>query len=175
MGKGMIPVDFESIYNEYFPKVYNYLYYRLLNRDQTDDLVSEVFTRAFEKLDSYDPDKGAISTWIFTIARNVLTDSFRRRRQVLPLDDQAMEISSGEDVELAYIKSEERKALHRELVKLSDLEREVIGMKFFQEKTNRKIASELNMNESTVSSTVYNTVRKLRKGLAQWEEGMVAL
>jgi RNA polymerase sigma factor (sigma-70 family) len=88
-----------------------------------------------------------------------------------------LEIPSDENPELEYIKSEERKMLYRELVKLSSLEREVISMKFFEEKTNRKIASELSMNESTVSSTVYNTIRKLRKGMAQYrdEEGAVAL
>ena len=169
-------MDFEAIYEENFSRVYNFIYYRLLSHDKTDDLVSEVFTRVFEKLDSYDPSKAALSTWIFTIARNAIIDEARRKRPCASLDEQVGEIPADQDVALEYIKSEERRALRQQLSKLSAQEREIISMKFFEEKTNRCIAGELNMNESTVSSTVYNSMRKLRKGLDEYRsEGRVAL
>jgi RNA polymerase sigma-70 factor (ECF subfamily) len=160
--------DFESIYERFFPKVYNYIYYRLLNRDRTDDLVSDTFTRVFEKLDTYDESKAKLSTWIFTVARNILTEEFRQHKQMVSLDDAGRaEIPLDYDLQLAYIQSEERRELYSLLARISARERELIAMKFFADMTNRKIAATLGMNESTVSSMVYNALRKLRKGLME--------
>ena len=168
-------MDFEALYSTYFPKVYNYIYYRLLNRDQTDDLVSVIFTRIFENLDSYDESKAHLSTWVFTIARNTLINESKKKRPSVSIDD-APDIPADTDLQLEYIRREERKALYRELMRLSEREREIIALKFFAEKTNRKIAEELVMNESTVGSVVFGAMKKLRRGLGeQIAEGRVTV
>ena len=159
--------DFESLYGEFFPKIYNYIFYRLLDRDQTDDLVSEVFTRAFEKLDTYDERKAQFSTWIFTIARNALIDEQRRKKEIASLDADVPDIPSSVDVQMAFIQGEERKALYSLIAKMNERDRDIIAMKYFAGMTNRKIAAELGMNESTVSSVVYNAMSKLRSGLRE--------
>ncbi|MCL2056546.1 MAG: sigma-70 family RNA polymerase sigma factor [Oscillospiraceae bacterium] len=158
--------DFESLYGEYFPKVYNYIFYRLLDRDRADDLVSEVFTRVFEKLDTYDEGKAKFSTWVFSIARNALIDELRRKKDVISLDeDDRPDIPSGFDLQLQYIQSEERRALYALLARINARDRDIIAMKYFAGMTNRSIAAELGMNESTVSSVLFNTIGKLREGM----------
>ena len=164
-------IDFESLYREYFPKVYNYIFYRLLDRDRADDLVSDVFLRVYENLDTYDENRGKLSTWIFTIARNALVDELRRAKQTISLDDGRPDLPSDIDVQLGYIQSEERKALYRQLAVLPDRERGILAMKYFGGLTNRKIAEETHMNESTVSSVVWNAMRKLREGLQEYSGG----
>ena len=159
-------VDIESVYREYFPKVYNYVYYRLLDRDRSDDLVSEIFVRIFEKQNRYDAEKGSVSAWVFRIAHNALVDDFRRKKEVLSIGGDEMDYQPDDcDIQLAVIQSEERKELYRLLAGMTARERAVLSMKYFADMTNRKIAAELDMNESTVSSVVWNAMRKLRKGM----------
>ena len=55
----------EEIYEEFFPRIYNYIYYRLLHREETEDLVSRIFLRVAEHLQEYDPKKAKLDTWIF--------------------------------------------------------------------------------------------------------------
>jgi RNA polymerase sigma-70 factor (ECF subfamily) len=153
------------MYREFFPKVYNYVYYRLLDRDRTDDLVSEVFVRVVEKIDTYDEGKAKMSTWIFRIAHNALVDEYRRRKDTASLDEEGLDVPSGDDVLFTIIKNDERRALHSALARLPGRDREIIAMKYFAGMTNRDIALELSMNESTVSSVVWNTLKKLREAL----------
>ena len=157
--------DIESVYREYFPKVYNYVYYKLLDRDRSDDLVSEIFLRIFEKRDSYDVEKGTLSAWIFRVAHNAVVDDFRRRKEVFSLGGGEMDLPDDCDIQLAVIQSEERKELYRLLAGMTARERAILSMKYFADMTNRDIAAALDMNESTVSSAVWNAMRKLREGM----------
>ncbi len=117
--------DFESLYGQYFPKVYNYIYYRLLNRDQTDDLVSEVFTRIFENLDAYDETKAKLSTWIFAITKNALLNEMHRKRPTVSLDallcENGVELPLDYDLQLSCIKSEERRKLYEFIVHMPSI------------------------------------------------------
>lgn len=61
----------EKMYEEYYPRIYNYIYYRTLNREITEDVVSDTFLKIMYKFEVYKPERGAFSTWIYTIARTV--------------------------------------------------------------------------------------------------------
>ena len=78
----------EEIYEEFFPRIYNYIYYRLLHREETEDLVSRIFLKVAEHLHEYDPKKAKLDTWIFRIAERTLIDHFRTRRSQLSLEDE---------------------------------------------------------------------------------------
>ena len=74
---------FEQMYGEYFPKIYNYVFYRLLNREETEDIVSEVFIKVARNVHTFDGRKASFKTWIYTITKNALTDHYRSRRTYL--------------------------------------------------------------------------------------------
>lgn len=155
---------FERMYEEYFPKIYNYVFYRLLNRGDTEDIVSEVFFKAAKNRYAFNPEKASLSTWLYTIAKNTLTDFYRKRRPEISLDDKNRNVEPVVDFEeqLKQISLEGRRALYSELTKLSERERVIIYYKFFEDYTNRKIAALLNMNENTVAAVLFRTLKKLR-------------
>ena len=82
------PLNFEKIYAEYFPKIYNFIFYRLLSREDTEDLVSEVFFKVAKNLDRFDEGKAKLKTWIYRIAQNTLIDFYRSRKIETSLDDE---------------------------------------------------------------------------------------
>ena len=65
-------MDAEQVYREYQPKVRAYVRGKIQEPHDVEDLVSAVFMKVVQKLDSYDPAKASVSTWVYTIARNRL-------------------------------------------------------------------------------------------------------
>ena len=65
-------MDAEQVYREYQPKVRAYVRGKIQDPHDVEDLVSAVFMKVVQKLDSYDPAKASVSTWVYTIARNGL-------------------------------------------------------------------------------------------------------
>ena len=72
------PIDFEQIYRDYHKNVYNYIYGQLLHREAAEDLTADVFVAVATHLGQFDPARGSLTAWIFTIARN-LTQNYRLR------------------------------------------------------------------------------------------------
>lgn len=155
---------FEQMYEEYFPKIYNYIFYRLLSREDTEDVVSEVFIKVAKYAHSFDSGKASFKTWIFTIAKNTLINHYRAAKNNLSLDDEeaGIEPSINFEEQLEQISTEKRRTLYEELSKLKEKERLIIYYKFFEGYNNRQIAMLFDMNDSTVGTIVSRTLKKLR-------------
>lgn len=161
------PLDMETIYNEYFSSVYNYVFYKLMNRENAEDVVSQVFMKVLTKLDTFDPEKASVKTWIFRITDNTLIDFYRKQRPVLSLDH---EESGLENVLYVHFDDQyeqevapERQALLNALKQLPERERMFIYYKYFENITNREIARKMNMNENTVSAIMARARKKLKE------------
>lgn len=71
-----------TLYRRHLDTIYRYIYTRVGNRPQAEDLTAEVFTRMLENLDGYDATQGDFRPWLYGIARHVLTDFWRRYYRV---------------------------------------------------------------------------------------------
>ena len=154
---------FEEMYHEYFPKIYNYIFYRLMSREDTEDIVSAVFFKVAQNARAFDPQKASFKTWIYRIAQNTLTDHYRKKKiQTVPEEEAGDAAAVNFEQQLSCIFSEKRKVIFSELASLSEKERLIIYYKYFEDYTNRKIAMMLEMNESTVGTVLSRGLRKLR-------------
>ena len=164
---GLRMLDVAEIYETYYARIYNFIFFKLLHRQITEDLVSEVFLKVVDHIDSYDPTKGEVSTWLYAIASNTLNDYLRRRNKTVSItldelhDDTKLSVDFSEQSSL--IKDEERRELYEALSKLDDRTRDIISEKYFLEKSIRTIAKEKDMNESTVSTLHNRGLAELRK------------
>jgi RNA polymerase sigma factor (sigma-70 family) len=163
IGSGAAEV-FAELYEQYLPKVYRYISYRITDMHLAEDLTSTVFEKALTRFKSYNPEKAHFSTWVFTIARNTLTDHYRtsRKEQPFPLDDPIAAASPELSPEEEGDRAEEIRLLNSCVARLSSPEQEIISLKFGAEMTNRQIARTLNLSESNVGIIIYRAVRKLR-------------
>ena len=80
-------INAEQIYLQYHDKVRAYVRGKIQDPHDVEDLVSAVFMKIVQKLDSYDPAKASVSTWVYTIARNTVTDHFRTRHTLVALSE----------------------------------------------------------------------------------------
>jgi len=159
-------VDWEAVYREELPRVFNYFRYRVPGRATAEDLTSATFEKAWRARDRYRRDRAAVSTWLLAIARNVAIDHFRRTRPELPLEnDVARDEETPETVALRQAHSRRLSAL---LGALPERERELLALKYGAGATNRAIAKITGLGESNVGTILHRTVASLR---ARWDEG----
>ena len=155
--------SFAGVYDDCFPKIYNYVRYRVGDAAAADDIVSRVFERALERFDRFDPSVGPAEAWLVAIARNAVNDHFRA-------GGRRMEIAEPEIERLAEpadAAAEDRRELFRALERLEDRDREILGLRFGAGMTNRAIAEHLGLGESHVGVIVYRAVKKLQGALAE--------
>lgn len=164
MGHGQLDNrHLEIIYEKHYSRVYNYFYYRLLNKEVTEDLTSEVFLKVIKKYHTYDKKKASIGTWINKIAENTLIDYYRAKKQELNIEDYEKYLMEDFEAQRKKLTDETNKLVYEMLATLSDQERELLYLKFYLEKSNKEIARILHLKTSTVSSRVFWIMKKLRK------------
>lgn len=71
-------IEFSEIYKEYYGGVYNYIFVRIRNIEDSQEMTNDVFLKVHEHLNIFDPEKSKLITWIFNIAKNKLIDYYRK-------------------------------------------------------------------------------------------------
>ncbi len=158
-------LDFEALFGLYYPKLYSYVRYRVDSLQEAEDLTALAFERALAHRASYDPAKGAFSTWLFRIARNAIINhqaQHRRRGAVIDLEEIADLPVETQSPEEAVIHKEVSQSLLRQVSALSPRDQDILALKFAGRLTNREIAETLELNEKTVSVILLRSLRKLR-------------
>lgn len=155
--------QFSERYNDYFPRLFAYIYGRVHNVHIAEDLVADVFERAFVKADTL-RNEDAFSTWLFTIARNIIISNGRKRARESIVDpDILREIApSGASVESEVMNREELDHVAELLQGFPQREQDIVALKFDAELPNAQIAQIMNLSEANVRVILFRTLRKLR-------------
>jgi DNA-directed RNA polymerase specialized sigma24 family protein len=90
------PEAFATLYDAHVERVSRYVYFRVTDDCGMEDLVSQVFLRAWEHLDRYKTGGSPFIAWLYTIARNLVIDHFRPKKKDLPLEEAASVLSDLE-------------------------------------------------------------------------------
>jgi RNA polymerase sigma-70 factor, ECF subfamily len=159
-------VDWNCLCDEQLPRVYNFFRYRTGDNALSEDLTAATFEKAWRHRKQYRSRKGAFTTWLYTIARNVATDYYRQRRAELSLDSVPAGVFSR-PAEEAVQRQDESGRLARLLEGLPEREQELIALKYGAGLTNRAVAALTGLSESNVGTILYRAVQRLR---AEWEE-----
>ncbi len=150
----------EEIYQNYYRKVYGYIVSKINDADTAEDLTSTVFVKVYEKIDSFDETKASLSTWIYTIARNTLTDYYRSRRVFEEIPETFPENSS---VEEEVCNKEMLEQLAEALQTLEERERDIIILRFYSGKSLKEIAEKMGISYSYVKILQNKAFDKLKK------------
>ena len=136
----METLDQEKIYREFYPKVYQYLTNRMGNVHDAEDMAQTVFIKVYSKLDTFDAEKSALSTWIFNITRNTLID--HQRAMSLRIHEEIPETlaDDGPDMLDTLIMEQEQERLADALECLTREEQDLIILHYYKEYTLLKIA-----------------------------------
>ena len=159
--------DFEQVYQRTLPRVYNFFRYRFGDDPLAEDLTSETFEKAWRQREKYQRDLGAFSTWLFTIARNVAIDHFRKPRNEVPLHE-ALDLPSGEiTMDDLTQQNMEYARLASLLAQLADRDRELVALKYGAGLTNRAIARLCGLSESNVAVILHRLIQTLPRRMGE--------
>jgi RNA polymerase sigma-70 factor (ECF subfamily) len=159
-------LDWDALYADLAPRVYNYFRYRMGTGTDAEELTSRTFERAWRSRAHYRRDLAGFSTWLFKIAQNVGIDYRSRQRTHLPLEvahNVALDVTPELQAEL----SSDLARLASLTARLPERERELIALKYGASLNNRLIAELTGLSESNVGTVLHRLVKSLR---AQWHE-----
>lgn len=158
--------DFTHFYTKYYPKLIYYTSKMCKNDLQkAEDVTTESFMTAFEKIDKYEREKSQFSTWLFTIARNIMLQEIKNKKKTISID---VEVDEEGTTLKDFIQEEEsndnitsltnKKAdlMKGHISKLKDPYKKVIEMREIKKMAYKDIAEELGKNLSTIKSQIRN-------------------
>jgi len=165
LGDALTTRPFTEIYEMYFDRVYKYIYYRIQNQYEAEDICSQVFERVISKYTTFSEEKAKFDVWLFAIVRNAVTDYYRTRKKRFhfSLDSVTDFILPKPSPEELAIRDDVHQALLQALAKLRDKERNIIALKFAAGLKNSEIAELLGKSESNIGVVVHRSLRKLQK------------
>jgi RNA polymerase sigma factor (sigma-70 family) len=159
---GLGEETFAYLYQEHLDSVFNYVRYRL-GPEEAEDITADIFTRVWSRRHQFDARKGRPTTWLWAIARNVVTDHLRRRQWVrIGLSE---ELAGGDDPPAEVAKKEEWRRLQMAMDRLPAIDQEIIALRFGAGHTNRSIAGMVGLSEANVAQRLRRGLRKMRTHL----------
>lgn len=157
--------DWDAVYAEQLPRVYNFFRYRCGAAADVEDLTARTFEKAWRARHRYRHDLSAFGTWLLSIARNVAIDDFRARRPHVPLDAASTVVDGAPSPEASAIHGSDAQRLAALLEELPERERELLSLKYGAGITNRAIARATGLSESNVGTILHRAIQTLRQ---QW-------
>jgi RNA polymerase sigma-70 factor (ECF subfamily) len=165
------PAAFGELYERYVGQIYNYVYYRVGNHQDAEDLTSRTFFRALGHICNYE-DRGApVSAWFYRIAHNLVANWHRDqgRHPVVSLEAMPMEGSLDSPETAAMVNAEQDRLLAVVRRLPADRQR-LLVLKFAAHMSNAEIGEIMERTEGAIKSLYHRTLLALRQELVPQEE-----
>lgn len=158
--------DFSTLYKKYYPKLIYYTSKMCNDPQKTEDIATDSFMTAFEKIEKYDDEKAQFSTWLFTIAKNLALQAIKNDKKSVSLDVEyddegtTMKDFIPQDFqnEIEVFESNDLKAeiMKEHISQLKEPYRSVIEMREIKKMSYKDISDVLGKNLSTIKSQIRN-------------------
>lgn len=166
---------FDELYHKYHHDVFQFLFYMVRNKEHAEDLVQEVYIRVYK---SYHRFKGESSekTWLFSIARNVAIDFFRKQKSskeklLDQFEGQANQLKNGHLIpEEIAVQKDEIKLIYKCLEYCTLDQRTVIILRYIHDLSISETAKALGWSESKVKTTQHRSLKMLKKQMELFSE-----
>ncbi|HMR01429.1 MAG TPA: RNA polymerase sigma factor [Candidatus Gracilibacteria bacterium] len=163
---------FVALYDANFEKIFKYVVSRVYNQHDAQDITSETFMTALEKMDDYEYTGKPFSAWLYRIAINKMNDYFRsnQKAQKTAIKQIHNNETKAEAADTSMKEHEEQiefteslSSLHLALEKLKDDEKHIITLKYFENLSYKEIAETLNITTSNVGVKLNRAMARLQQ------------
>jgi RNA polymerase sigma-70 factor (ECF subfamily) len=155
---------FGVLYDKHVAAIYRYVYYRVRDDAEAEDLTSDVFMRALKAMPRYEP-RQAFLAWLYRIARNAVIDRARRGNRQVSFED-ALEHPDADRViepDAELLAHSDSQVLRGALAKLTPLQQEVIVLRFLEGYSTLEISRIVGKREGTVRGIQFRAIGALRQ------------
>tara|TARA_Y100001936_G_scaffold250874_1_gene304962 strand:- start:767 stop:1300 length:534 start_codon:yes stop_codon:yes gene_type:complete len=156
-------IAFSNIFDFLAPKINSFFLQNGINSDNAEELTQDVMSTIWLKCSQYNPSKSAVTTWIYTIARNKKIDFIRKKSKINHNEDDVREFLYEDNMVDKIQYSEIRDQVDKINSQLSPNQRKIIKMNFFENKSHKIIAEELEIPLGTVKSRIRHILSKMQE------------
>ncbi len=163
------PEAFGQIYELYVDRIYNYIYYRVSNHHEAEDLTAKVFFRALNHIPHYNNRGAPFAAWLYRIAHNLVANWHRdnKRRQMVDIDNVPLKQNSRETPHRAAEISDDKTLLLAAIQQLPKERQQLLTLKFVEKRSNAEIGRLMGRSEGAIKSLYHRTLISLKKLLAE--------
>ena len=155
---------FAGLFDHFAPRIKSFMMRKGASAELAEDLVQEAMIAVWNKAGLYEPSKGSVTTWIFTIARNLRIDRIRRESHMQMTElgdyDEPSEAPEGEDL---LARKQEDGLVAEALKTIPEEQRQILLMSFMEDMPQSEIAERLSIPLGTVKSRMRLAYGHLRR------------
>ncbi|MFA6095164.1 MAG: sigma-70 family RNA polymerase sigma factor [Candidatus Paceibacterota bacterium] len=157
---------FGRLYELYFTPVFRYIYFRVKDKEEANDLAQTVFLKVFSALPNFREQNKSPLAYFFTVSRNTVIDYWRGKKEIR-LDDpesifEKIPDKAKNPIELAEEKDISR-TIHSAILELTDIQQEVIVLKFINDLSNKEISELMEKTEDAIRQLQCRAMISLRQ------------
>lgn len=152
-----------GLYEEYYDKIANYVYARIGDRNESENMAGEVFLKALKSIKSYKEQGAPMQAWLFKIAHNMVVDYLRKKSKYSTISIETIEIEDNDDpartAEINITMASVREAME----KLTIDQKEVLKLRFLGGLSSREVAAVMQKTDGAVREMQRAALQKLRQ------------
>ena len=156
---------FEALYDHFYDQIFRYIAFKTSDSLIAEDLTEDVFLRMLESIRKFKPQGHPFSSWLFRIAHNRVIDHYRKRGRDknVPLDTILTTVGESQSTLDTYVETKlAMREVNQAMENLTDLQREVLNLRFAGGLSIKETAEAVNRNENSVKALQHSAVKKLR-------------
>jgi RNA polymerase sigma-70 factor (ECF subfamily) len=156
---------FGVLYDRHVSAVYRYVFYRVRNEAEAEDVTSEVFIRALRAIPKYEP-RQAFLAWLYRIARNAVIDRSRRRaaRQQVTFEDALAHPNADQIVnpDTGLLAGSDAAVVRHAMQQLTPLQQEILVLRYVEGLDTRAISKLVGKRDGTIRGIEFRALSALR-------------
>lgn len=158
--------SFDDLYQRYAERIYRFVYFKTFHKETAEDITSDIFMKAMERINQFDKSKGTFSAWIYRVARNTIIDHYRTAH---PTDDieEGIPFMSSTNIEREVEADVALEKVKEAIRTLKTDQQEIVIMRLWDGLSHEEISQILGMTESNVKQIFSRTIRKLREDFGE--------
>ncbi|HPD55240.1 MAG TPA: RNA polymerase sigma factor [Candidatus Paceibacterota bacterium] len=155
--------SFGEIYELFVERIYRYIYLKTNNKEEAEDLTQQVFTKAWEALPQFKFYKNPFSSWLYSIARNLIIDFYRKKKPDFSLDgENALDVVDNLDLVEQFAIQEEVQRVLEFINQLPSEQKELLLLRFVDDLSYDEIAAIMNKSPLTLRVIQHRALKRLK-------------
>lgn len=158
---------FATLYDSYLDRVYNYVYYRVGNRPDAEDLTQQVFLNAWNAIGRYKNTGATFIAWLLTIAHNLVVSFHRKSKETTYLELEPAAHQRWANPEAETLARNDRVAVRHAILRLKPEWQQVITMRFLENLDYSDLAAALGKTEGNIRVIQHRALAELQRLLVR--------
>lgn len=154
-----------ALFERYFDRIYNYVYARLGRPEDAEDLAIDTMTRSLTRLDLFQDQGVAFSSWVYRIAHNATIDHYRRQGKVTLVPLENATLPESDDPSQLALDELSNAELRDALGQLTDEQQQVLILRFFQDLSAVQVAEVIGKSVGAVQALQHRALASLERVL----------